>query len=66
MKNGEILKRLCTDEEFDQTFTIPTARAAQREERRARGSVPPKLKPEETIAQRREKRIAKKPVKLNL
>jgi hypothetical protein len=62
LNNGEILKRLYTDEELDQTFMI----LDKKEIVRKLPVEKPKLKEEELIARRREKGEIKRPERLDL
>jgi hypothetical protein len=65
LNTGEVLIRLYTDEEIDQPFTEPPKQQIIKKSIEAR-SGETKLKPEETIARTKPKRIVKRPVKLDL
>jgi hypothetical protein len=62
LNTGEELKRLYTDEELDQTFMIPEKKVQLIKKQIEK----PILKPEETIAKGREKRVRKVSDSLNL
>ena len=63
LTTGKDIKRTYIDEELDQTFDQPEVKETKAKKKHV---VKPKLNPKEVIAQRKEKRKIKAPVRLNL